>query len=168
MRLVYIGRLGRPHGIHGELYLDDVSLDAAELRTVGTFEWRGKSGASRPLELTASRDTGQRPLVTFRGIAHREAAAELVNGELWADASKLPDPGPGMVYSYQLVGLRVVTTEGLELGAVRSVIQNGPQTLYAVGERDTLVPGHAPFLKHVDLAAGTITVDLPPGLLELE
>lgn len=168
MRSVYIGRLGRPHGLRGELYLDDVSLDAAELRTLGEFEWRGKSGARRTLVLAGTRDSVPRPLVTFHGVTSREAAAELVNGELWADAAKLPDPGPGVVYAFQLVGLRVVTPEGRELGPVRSVLQNGAQTLYVVGDRETLVPGHTPFLKRVDLEGGTITVELPPGFEELE
>lgn len=167
MKLVYVGRIGRPHGIGGEVYLDDTSLGAEELRTVRTFEWRGRDGATRGLVLREARDTHQRPLVRFANVPHREAAAELVNGQLWADSAKLPDPGPGVVYTYQLIGLAVRTSDGRELGTVRDVMQNGPQTLYAVGEKGTLYPGHSPFLKHVDLAAGVITLDPPPGLEDL-
>lgn len=167
MKLVYVGRIGRPHGIAGEVYLDDTSLDAGELLGVRTFEWRGRDGTTRTLVLRAARDTHHRPLVHFANVPHREAAAELVNGHLWADASKLPDPGPGVVYTYQLIGLAVRTTDGRELGTVRDVLQNGPQTLYSVGDKGTLYPGHSPFLKRVDLAAGVITLDPPPGLEDL-
>lgn len=167
MKLVYVARIGRPHGVAGEVYLVDCSLKATELLGVREFEWRGKDGSRRALVVKSSRDTHQRPLVHFAGVAHREAAAELVNGEVWADAARLPDPGPGVVYTYQLIGLAVRTSDGRELGTVRDVLQNGPHTLYSVGEKGTLYPGHTPFLKHVDLAAGVITLDPPAGLEDL-
>ena len=126
-----------------------------------------EDGTRRPLEVALSRDTHHHPLVHFKGVPHREAASELVNGELWGDAASLPPAGPGSVYTFQLIGLRVVTSEGRELGVVRDVLQNGPHTLYEVGEKRALIPGHTPFLKHVDLEAGVITLDPPMGIEEL-
>jgi 16S rRNA processing protein RimM len=167
--LVFLGRVGRPHGIAGEVYVDRTSLTADEWLAVGRVEWRGRGGASRPLELRAMRPTHDRLLAVFTGVRDREGAAELVNGELWGDAAKLPDPGPGMAYTFQLVGLRVVDSAGLELGTVRDITTAGAQPLYVVEHagREVLLPAYEPFLKRVDLAAGVITVDPPAGLLEL-
>jgi 16S rRNA processing protein RimM len=168
-KLVFLGRLGRPHGIAGEIYVDRTSLTTEEWLAVGRLEWRGRGGQSRPLELREMRATHNRLLAVFAGVHEREAAAELVGGDLWGDAAKLPDPGPGVAYTFQLVGLRVVGVDGAELGVVRDISTTAAQPLYIVEHkgREILVPAFEPFLKRVDLAAGVITVELPPGLLEI-
>jgi 16S rRNA processing protein RimM len=167
--LVFLGKLGRTHGVAGEIYVDRTSLTTEEWLAVGPLEWRGRGGEARRLELRAMRPTHDRLLATFTGIRDREAAAELTNGELWGDAAKLPDPGPGVAYTFQLVGLRVVDTHGAELGVVRDISQMAAQPLYIIEQagRERLVPACEPFVKKVDLAAGVITVDLPPGFEEL-
>jgi 16S rRNA processing protein RimM len=62
-----------------------------------------------------------------------------------------------------------VDTAGRELGVVRGVQTATAQPLYVVERegREMLIPGIEPFVKRVDLAAGVVTVELPPGLEEL-
>ncbi len=153
----------------GEVYVDRTSLGPEAWLAVGRLEWRGRGGQARRLDLEAMRPTHDRLLATFRGVGDRESAAGLTNGELWGDADRLPDPGPGVAYTFQLVGLRVVGTDGAELGVVRDLSFAGAQPLYVVehGGRERLLPAYEPFLKRVDLDAGVITVELPPGLLEI-
>ena len=154
----------------GEFYVDRTSLTADEFEQVGEVEWRGRENARRTFKLSGVRTANDRLLMRFAGIPHREAAAELVGGELWGDAGKLPDPGPGVAYTFQLVGLRVVDVSGRELGTLREVNTATAQPLYVVVHdgREQLIPGIEPFVKRVDLAAGVITVDLPPGLEDLQ
>lgn len=170
MSAVLVGRVGRPHGIDGEMYVDRVSLSAAELQRVAEFEWRGLRGATRVVRVTAARDAHHKLLVRFAGIGSREDAALLTNGELWADAARLPDPGAGMAYTYQLVGLRAVDASGADLGTVKDLLTATAQPLYVLVRdgRERLVPGIEPFVRKVDLAAGVITFDLPPGFEELD
>jgi 16S rRNA processing protein RimM len=167
--LVFLGRVGRTHGVAGEIYVVRTSLTAEEWLAVGPLEWRGRDGQSRSLELRAMRPTHDRLLATFAGIRDVEAAAELTNGDLWGDAERLPDPGPGVAYTFQLVGLRIVGTDGTDLGIVRDVSTAAAQPLYIVEHegREIMLPAYEPFLKRVDLAAGIITVEVPPGLLEI-
>lgn len=169
IRLVFLGRVGRPHGIAGEVYIDRTSLSPEEWLAVGRLEWRGRGGQAQRLDLAEVRPAHDRLLATFRGVTDREAAALLVNGELWGDAARLPDPGPGTVYTFQLIGLKVVDSAGRELGVVRDMSTATAQPLYIVDHegKELLLPAYEPFLKRVDLAAGVITVDPPPGLLEL-
>jgi 16S rRNA processing protein RimM len=162
-----IGRVGRPHGITGELYVDRCPLTAAQLLALGPLEWRSPRGETRPLRLTDARAANDRLLVTFDGVTTREGAAKLVNGTLWAEAARLPDPGPGVSYAYELTGMRVVDTTGRELGRVADVVFNvGQPLLQLEGEAGKLLPCQPPFMKHVDTAAGVITLDLPPGFDE--
>jgi len=166
---VFLGRVGRTHGVGGEIYVDRTSLTPDEWRAMGRFEWRGRGGETRPLVLHEIRAAHDRLLATFEGIGDRESAAKLVNGELWGDAARLPDPGPGVAYTFQLVGLKVVDTEGREIGTVRDYSSAAAQPLFVVEHdgREIFLPAYEPFLKRVDLAAGLIVVDPPPGLLEL-
>ena len=167
--LVFLGRVGRTHGVAGEIYIDRTSLTADEWLAVGRLEWRGRGGQARRLDLQAMRATHDRLLATFAGVHDRETATELTNGDLWGDAAMLPDPGPGVAYTFQLVGLRVVGTDGTDLGIVRDVSTAAAQPLYIVEYegREIMLPAYEPFLKRVDLAAGVITVEVPPGLLEI-
>ncbi len=166
--LVLIGRLGRPHGLRGEMSLDGASLTAKELVAVKVFVWKGRRDSARELRLATARDGVPRPLVRFAGVRSREEAAALTNGELWAERERVPDPGPGVAYTFQLVGCRVVTEDGRELGILEDVWSTGANPVYVVrGERELLLPAHAGVVRRVDLAAGLITVTPPAGIEEL-
>lgn len=168
MSLVRIGRLGRPHGVQGEMTLDGCALTAEEMRGVRHFVWRSRAGEERPLTLRAARNAHPRMLVHFAGCADREAAAALVNGDLWAEDGRLPDPGPGVAYTFQLVGMTVRTHDGRDLGTLEEVMRTGANDVYVVrGEKELLVPANPATLRNVDMKARVITVELPPGLEEL-
>lgn len=166
--LVEVARVGRPHGVNGELSLDRVSLTPVELHAVKRFVWRGRDGAERPLTLHAARPTTGRVLAHFTGVADRRAAAALTGGTLLAERGLLPDPGPGVAYAFQLAGLEVRREDGSVMGRLAEVLDAGGQTLYRVrGEREWLVPARPEFVKQVDLQGGVVTVTLPAGFEEL-
>ncbi|MFI5372239.1 MAG: ribosome maturation factor RimM [Candidatus Eisenbacteria bacterium] len=170
MSLVLIGTFGRPHGVTGEIYLDRAALTPAELEGVRHFRLRARDGAEKTLTLRGVRATHDRLLVGFDGYRTREAVASLTLGELWAEETALPDPGPGVAYTHQLIGLTVETPDGRVLGTLREIATHGAQPLYVIAGvdgRELLVPGVPEMLRRVDLAAGRITVALPPGLEEL-
>ncbi len=168
MPLVRVGRLGRPHGIKGEIYLDRTSISASELVGIRTFTWRGPRGDSRPLTLEAARPADRRMLATFGGIRSREQVALLTQGELWTESSLLPEAPPGEVYTFQIVGMEVVAEDGRSLGSVEEILETGAHPVYVVrGAREVLIPAVEPFVQNVDLASRRITVRLIPGLEEL-
>ncbi|OGF13616.1 MAG: 16S rRNA processing protein RimM [Candidatus Eisenbacteria bacterium RBG_16_71_46] len=168
MSLVRIGRVGRAHGLRGELTLDSCPLEPGELLEIRDFVWRGRRGETRTLTLEAARAAVPRMLARFAGVADREGAVALASGELWVERERLPDPGPGVAYTFQLLGLRVETDEGRMLGTLEDIIQTGAHPVYVVrGERELMIPAAPEVLKRVDLAAGVITVVLPAGLEDL-
>lgn len=167
MGLVRIGRLGRPHGVHGEQGLDGASLTPLELHAIHRFTWM-RGAERRDVVLATARPTHRNVLVRFEGMASREDAAALTNGTLWAEESVLPDAGPGMVYVFQLVGLAVETEDGRPLGTLAEVMTSGPHPIYVVrGEREWLLPGIPEVVRRVDLAARRVVVTLPAGLEDL-
>jgi 16S rRNA processing protein RimM len=168
LSLVRVGRIGRTHGLRGELALDGSSLTPAELEAVRVFTWRGRAGGTQLLTLESVRAIHSRMLVVFAGFGDRDRALELVRGELLAQPGQLPDPGPDVAYTFQLIGLAVHTEDGRLLGNLADIIPTGAHPVYVVtGERELLIPATPEVLKRVDLAAGVITVALPPGLEEI-
>jgi 16S rRNA processing protein RimM len=168
MALVVIGRIGRAHGLHGEVTLDGCSLTPLELHAVKEFVWRGPRREERPLRIHTARPANARILVGFEGYDDRDRAATLGRGELLAEEERLPDAGPGQVYTFQLVGLEVRTEEGRLIGTVADVLATGAHPIYVVkGERELMVPAAEEVVRRVDLERRVITVSLPPGLEEL-
>jgi 16S rRNA processing protein RimM len=168
MSLVRVGRVGRPHGVHGEVAVDATDLSPLDLHAIKRFTWRGRDGATRPLTLHTARPANARMLLRFEEISTREQAAALTLGELWAEESALPDAGPGQVYEFQMIGLQVVESDGRTLGRLERVLHTGAHPIYVVqGTKELLIPATAEVVRRVDLAAGTVTVSLPEGLEDL-
>jgi len=166
--LVDVGRLGRAHGLAGEISLDRVSLSAEELLAISEFAVRLPEGKARALRLVSARPGGGRLLVRFDGIEDREHASALTGAALMADESRLPDAGPGMAYTFQLVGLSVVDTSGRHLGRIDEVLQTGAHPVYVVrGDRELLIPAVESVVRHIDWEQRIVSVDLPAGLEDL-
>ena len=165
MGLIEIGRLGRPHGLKGEQALDLCALSPLELHGIKTFTWRGRDGATRPLTLATARPANDRILVRFNEVADRAGASTLTNGYLVADEERLPDPGPGAAYNFQLMGLQVVTEEGRSIGTVAEIWPSPAHSVLVVrGAGEVLIPSIPEFVKAVSLPERRITVRLLPGM----
>jgi len=170
---VLVGRLGRPHGIRGEITVD-VRTDEPERRFAPGTTFRTGRG---PLTLTAHRWHGDRLLATFVELPDRSAAEEWRGVELRIDvsASERPDD-PDEFYDHQLVGLLVVDADGAELGRVREVLHLPGQDVLAVataksdaaggraGAGEVLLPFVADIVPDVDLVTGTLVARPPIGL----
>ena len=165
MGLIEIGRLGRPHGLNGEQGLDRCALSPLELEAIKTFTWRGRDGTTRPVTLVTVRPANDRMLVRFSGANNRAGASALTNGNLLVEEERLPDPGPGAAYNFQLIGLEVVTEEGRRIGTVAEIWPSPAHAVLVVrGPGEVLIPSIPEFVKAVSLAERRITVRLLPGM----
>ena len=170
---VVVARIGKPHGIRGEVTLD-VRTDEPDRRfAVGTtLRAEAPAGADRrPSALPVARARGhQTPLlVAFEEIEDRNAAEAVRGTVLYATLGRDEVPeDPEEYYDHQLVGLAVVDLDGTALGEVKAVVHGSAQDLLTVRTpdgRDTLVPFVAALVPEVDLTAGRIVVADRPGLV---
>lgn len=131
--------------------------------------WDAGRDRREPRCITGVRRQGDALLVTFAGCETAEAASALV-GRLIAvpEAEALPLP-PGHFYPWQLVGCRVLTDDGREVGRVTRIERTGAQDLWVVGAdgREHLIPAVPEIVIDVDLAARRVVIRPPEGLLEL-
>jgi 16S rRNA processing protein RimM len=169
---VVVGRIGKPHGIRGEVTVD-VRTDEPESRFADGAVLRAqppRGSASGLTELTVARTRWHQGvlLVTFAEIADRTAAEGARGVVLWVeiDATATPED-PDEYYAHQLVGLAVDDTDGTRLGEVTGLV-HGAQDLLAIrttDRRNVLVPFVAALVPEVDLAAGRVVVADRPGLV---
>ncbi|MCL2471949.1 MAG: ribosome maturation factor RimM [Propionibacteriaceae bacterium] len=165
---VVVGTLGRAHGLSGEIFVTVTTDSPQERFRPGAFVW---ADGSRRLTVRSSRDQSSRTVLKFDEVPDRTAAEALTGAQLIAhvDAEETP-ADPQEFYDHQLVGLKVVTTEGVLAGTVARIDHLGFQDLLAVstpqGER--LVPFVDDLVPEVDLAAGQVVVNPIPGLLKDE
>jgi 16S rRNA processing protein RimM len=170
---VIVGRIGRPHGIRGEVVIG-VRTDEPDLRfavdaTLGYGPTPDSDAYSGQLQVASARWHSGQLLVAFAGITDRTAAGELTGLWLSVDSSQLPAPSdPEEFRDHELIGLSVRTSAGQAVGVVTDVLHYG-QDLLVVRPPDGqehLVPFVLAIVPEVDVAAGTIIIDPPPGLLD--
>lgn len=174
---VVVGRIGKPHGVKGEVSVE-LSTDEPERRfpdgavlRTRTPQGGAPHGPHRPTSLTvrSTRWHQSRLLVTFDEVPDRNVA-EAVRGLLLAvevDPDEKPED-PEEFYDHQLVGLRVVRTDGAEVGELAEVVHGSAQDLLSVKApdgREILVPFVSELVPEVDVAGGRVVVQDIPGLL---
>jgi 16S rRNA processing protein RimM len=170
---VTVGRIGRPHGIRGEVVVG-VRTDEPELRfAVGSRLDTDRAGVG-PLTVKAVRRQSGELIVRFDGIRDRTAASELRGTWLSVDSGTLAPPDdPDEFRDHELIGLSVRTAQGNVVGVVTDVLHHG-QDLLAVrpaadaSAGEILVPFVKAIVTDVDVASGVLVIDPPPGLLNLE
>jgi 16S rRNA processing protein RimM len=169
--LLEVGRVEKPHGLKGEVVVKLLTNMVEDRTVAGTVFQAG----GRSLTVVRSRPHGRRWLVTFEGIADREGADAIRGLALHAPALSTDgsDPGPQaasahhgaevVAFVHELIGRRIVDQHGVDHGPVTAVIENPASDLLELGD-GRLVP--LTFYRGADPEAGTISVDVPPGLLD--
>jgi 16S rRNA processing protein RimM len=117
--------------------------------------------------VTLARPHGREWIVTFDGLGSRGEAEAARGSVLYMDGARLPEPEAGSYYRFQLVGLRVRTSAGLNLGRIEEILETGAHDVCVVrGERgEILIPAVDAFIAGVDLAEGEMIVNPIPGLV---
>ena len=162
-----VGRIGRPHGIRGEVTID-VRTDEPETRFAAGTQIRTDPAASGPLTIERARWHSGRLLVRFTGIGDRDAADSLRGLWLVVDSDDIPPSAdPDDFHDRELIGLTVVTADGTDVGEVADVLHHGQDLLVVHGPAgETLVPFVAALVPEVDVPGGRRVIDPPPGLLD--
>lgn len=168
---VTVGRVGRAHGVRGDVMVG-VRTDEPELRFAVGSRLDTDPAAMGPLTVAAKRWQSGELVVRFEGIRNRTAAEALRGTWLSVDTATLAPPAdPDEFRDHDLVGLTARTTDGTVVGEVTDVLHYGQDILVikracdAVGA-DVLVPFVKAIVPEVDVAAGTLVIDPPPGLLD--
>lgn len=160
-----VARIGRPHGLRGEVTIQSHTDQPAERFTPGA-EFVTEPAMS--LTIRSARLQGRSWVLGFVQVTDREGAEALRGTRLLAP----PDPpsDDDGFYEDDLVGLEVFLIDGSLVGTVTALHQRPAQDLIEV-ELATGGAAYLPFVDEivpeVDLESGRMVIDPPSGLLEL-
>ena len=173
MQLV-VGRVGRAHGVRGEVSVQVRTDDPGRRFAPGTV-LATDPAALGPLAVGSVRWHLGRLLVRFDGLADRTRAEELAGALLLVDSAAVGTPeDPDEFNDHDLIGLVAVTVAGDRVGTVTDVLHHGQDLLVisaagagaGAGAGETLVPFVRAIVPEVDIVAGRLVLDPPPGLLD--
>jgi len=149
------GRVGRPHGLDGSFHV--TRPRPALLPLGGALRIAG-----REAEIVRRAGTEDRPILRLDVAASREAVDALRSEDLLVSRAAAPPLDPEEWYAEDLEGLRVVdgATEVGTVLALRALPSCEALEVERVGREDLLIPLVRDAVRRVDLAAGTVDVDL--------
>ncbi|HQK95663.1 MAG TPA: ribosome maturation factor RimM [Armatimonadota bacterium] len=159
---VVIGRVRTAYGIRGQLKVLPLCDDPqrfAQLTDVCVAFADGRREMASVVSVTIQ---GDEIRLALRGVEDRTAAEGYRHAELRVRPEmRVPLP-EGQYYVDDLLGLRVVTMDGRELGTIRDVLLLPAHDVYVT--EHAMIPAVREVIRSVDLAGGVITVDPPAGL----
>ena len=169
--LLTVGRIGRVHGIRGEVTVE-VLTDSPSERFFPGAQLMTKPARDGGLTISATRWHNSILLLSFDGIIDRNQGEKLRGIELLAEVD-LDDVDEDEYHIQQLIGLEVFHLDLNNypdvIGRISGVITGSAQDLLEITKpdgKDFLIPFVKALVPSVDIARGRITINPPGGLID--
>lgn len=168
-KMVLIGKIQATQGIRGQLRVIPFAGDASSIQALDFVTLKSPDGVMEQFPVVSAKAHGKRVILTLKSFDSINQVLHLVGREIYADRGALPELPGDEYYWSDLLGLQVVTREGVPLGELVDIIETGSNDVYVVKKdgRELLIPALDDVVLAVDLAAKRMTVSLPEGLLDL-
>ncbi len=158
---VLLGAVIGAHGIRGELKVKTFTETPENLAAYGPVETEdGRRFTIQDLRPTK----GDEAVVSFAGIAGRNAAETFKGERLYVPREALPPPEEGEFYVEDLIGLEVEDTEGKPLGKIVGLHNFGAGEMIEIeapsGER-SYIPFNDDCVPEVDIEQGRVVASPP-------
>jgi len=167
--MALVGRIARAHGIRGQVIVN-LDTDFPETRfQPGAEVFIERAGRIEKLRLTTVRFQQERPVVGIDGVTTMTEAEALAGAELRVPVDWLAPLPPETFYRHELIGCRVETTAGEDVGLVGDIegTFEGSRLVIAGPRGEVQVPLTRAICTTIDVTAKRIVIDPPEGLLDL-
>ncbi len=164
--LVCLGVITGVRGLKGEVRVKSFTGEPAMIGAYGRL--RDEQG-ERAFDLKVTATVKGQVIARIKGVDDRAAAETLKGTQLFVEKAALPEADEDEYYHADLVGLRAELKDGGALGTIRAVLDHGAGAVLEIagGEGgEILVPFTRDAVPEVDMAAGRVVIDPPPGLME--
>ncbi|NUP73896.1 MAG: ribosome maturation factor RimM [Sinomonas sp.] len=164
---VRVARIGKPHGIRGEVTVQ-VLTDSPEERFVRGAAFDVDPASHGTLTIRSARWNKDILVLGFEEVPDRNRAEELRGATLYLESDGREDEDEEGWYEHELVGLEA-RVDGHAVGTVSELQLMPAQDLLVVETPagEVLVPFVEEIVPEVDVEAGFIVIVPPPGLFEL-
>ena len=173
--VLMIGRIGRAHGVRGDVLVDP-RTDDPDVRFAAGQVIVTDPPSFGPLTVQRSYWHSGKMILNFEGFDTRNAVETLRGVVLVVDAAeRQPLDDDDEFYDSDLEGLRVLDSDGNELGVVTDVVHSAASDLLGIrlhvvpetGTAEHLIPFLKEMVPTVDVRGGFVVIAPPEGLFDL-
>jgi len=163
-----VGKITKPHGLRGEVKIFAYSGEPENIACYKELVLVDRSGTlSSTLAVVKGRVQGKTAVVQLVSIDNRTLAESIEGYGVLLARKDLPNISDDEYYWHQYQGKLVVDLAGKSIGQVDHLFSNGAQDILVVIDNgsEILIPVTKDIV--VKESGGTIVINPPPGLLEL-
>jgi 16S rRNA processing protein RimM len=168
-----IGRVGKPHGVRGEVKVIPATHGPEPSLGISTVFVGSDASLSRKYDVSSFRSQitgkGRTIILGLRQITDRDVVETMRGQAVYARAADLTDVEVPEGRERDVTGYSVSTKDGPILGTVKEVISRPPQDLVVLLTHDgqeVLIPFVDAFITEIDDANRLLVVSLIEGLIE--
>jgi len=164
-----VGKVVSAWGTKGELKVFPLINDLSFFLELKHLFLRSSKGNLLEIRVGGIRKHNKFVLVQLEGVASKEEAEAYRGYEVLVPSPELPALDEGEYYYFQLEGLRVLTSDGLDLGILDHVMETGGNDVYVVESsdgREILIPAIRDVISKVDLERREMIITPIEGMLE--
>lgn len=164
--LLQVGVITSTHGIRGEVKVFPTTDDVSRFKKLkNVILDNGKE--HRDLEIESVKFFKNMVILKFKGIDNINDIEKYKKAPLFVTRENAVPLEEDEYFIADLIGLKVVSDEGEDLGIIADVLQTGANDVYIIKKdnaEDLLVPAIHECIKNVDIEGGTMQVHLLAGL----
>ena len=166
--LYKIGSITQTHGIRGEVKVFPHTDDVSRFKKAKGIILKSKSG-DLVLDVESARPQKNLVILKFKGIDNINDIEKYKGCDLYVTKENRVALEENEYFMADLMGLKVTSDEGEDLGEITDILETGANDVYVVnnGGKDLLIPAIKDCILEVDLENGTMKVHLLEGLKEL-
>ncbi len=128
-----VGAFVASHGVRGEARLRILTEFPERLQSMRSFRLRFPDGRLESRAVLGLRPHKGDLLVQLEGASTMDDALAVRGAEVVVPIAEAVPLPPGRYYEHQIIGLRVLTAEGEELGTISDVVQTASNDVYVAG-----------------------------------
>jgi 16S rRNA processing protein RimM len=165
-----IGRVVKPHGVKGRVKVEYFGEDLRRITLYREIFIKDEKDKPKAYEVLEAIPQPPRLILRLKGIEKIEEAEPLIGKEILIEKEALLKLGEGEYYWTDILGMKVATEGGKEIGKVREIFRTGANDVYVVeGKRgEILLPATEEVIRSIDVKRGMMKVVRMEGLWEDE
>ena len=164
--LLQVGVITSTHGIRGEVKVFPTTDDVSRFKKLkNVILDNGKEHTD--LEIESVKFLKNMVILKFKGIDNINDVEKYKKAPLFVNRENAVPLEEDEYFIADLIGLKVVSDEGEDLGIIADVLQTGANDVYIIKKDNVealLVPAIHECIKNVDIEGGTMQVHLLAGL----
>ena len=165
-----VGVIIKPHGIKGELKVYPTTDSASRFDEITHVKLIQQGKELGDFKLAGVKYFKDIVIIKLKGFNDINEVESLKGAELYIPREEGAALNEGEYYIADIIGMEVVTDEGVKLGTIKDVMETGANDVYVVERpegRELLIPAIKQCILNTDIEANVMTVHLLDGLLEL-